>query len=98
MREKLRYSQDLLEGLMTSNSAELVKASDALIETTKLPAWAILETPEYERYSSAFLRATLKLRQAAQQRHSDDAFKAYLEVNTSCYQCHQYMKGQRYAR
>jgi hypothetical protein len=98
MREKLQHTQDALEGLMTSDFALVSRAGDALAATTKLPAWAILETPEYERYSGSFLRATRKLQEAADRRDSDGAFMAYMGVTMTCFQCHRYIKGERIAR
>jgi hypothetical protein len=98
MREKLRYSQELLEGLMTSDFNQLSQSSQALIETTKLPAWAILNTPEYDRYTQTFLKSARNLKDAAVNRDSDGAFMAYMSATMSCYQCHKYIKAQRIAR
>jgi cytochrome c556 len=98
MREKLRYSQDLLEGLMTTNFPLITRSEESLAAIAKLPAWAILKTPEYERYTQAFLGSTQKLRDAAAARSTDEAFAAYTALTTSCYQCHKYIKGQRIAR
>jgi len=98
MRDKLRYSQELLEGLMTSDFNELSQSSQALIEVTRLPAWAILTTPEYERYTQTFLKSAQNLKDAASKRDSDGAFMAYMSTTMSCYQCHKYIKGQRIAQ
>jgi len=98
MRDKLRYSQELLEGLMTSDFNELSQSSQAIIEVTRLPAWAILTTPEYERYTQTFLKSAQNLKDAAAKRDSDGAFMAYMSTTMSCYQCHKYIKGQRFAQ
>lgn len=98
MREKLTHSEKVLEALMTSNFAQLTEESNALAEATKAPAWAVLKTSDYARYSAAFLRASEDLREAAVKRDSDAAALSYVSLTLSCYQCHRYMKGARIAR
>ena len=56
MRAKLGHSQRVLEALMTSNYAVLERESTALSAATKAPGWAVLQTPEYARYSTMFTR------------------------------------------
>jgi hypothetical protein len=97
MREKLRYSQDLLEGLMVTDFSQISRSAESLTATASLPAWAILRTPEYDRYTQAFLKSTQKLKETAAARDSDAAFMAYTAMTMSCYQCHKYIKGQRIA-
>jgi hypothetical protein len=56
MRQKLEVSEKLLEAVVTSNWAELVRRSRSLEELTNDPAWAVLKTPEYGRQSSRSYR------------------------------------------
>lgn len=98
MREKLAHSEQILEAVMTSNYPLLQRESEALAQATKAPAWAVLKTPEYARYSAAFLTATQDLIEAARQRDSDAAALRYVSLTLTCYACHRYVKGARIVR
>jgi cytochrome c556 len=63
-----------------------------------LPGWSVLEGPEYQRQSAAFLRATRDLVEAAKGRDLDAAANHYTTLTMACYQCHRYMKNARIAR
>jgi hypothetical protein len=97
MREKLRLSQDLLAGLVTSNWAILDRNTRALIEVTKRPGWQVLRAPEYMRHTSAFLQATRALDDAAIKRDATRALTAYTTLVMSCVECHRYVARSRLA-
>jgi hypothetical protein len=97
MREKLAHAQKVLEAIMTSNYLMLDKESAALERVTEDPAWMVLKTPEYRRYSASFGRATQALASAARDRDFDAAEAANQSLMTSCYQCHRYVKNARLA-
>jgi cytochrome c556 len=98
MREKLAHSQQILKALLTSDFALLERESTALARATELPGWLVLEGPEYQRHSTAFLRATQDLIEAAKERDLDAAASHYTTLTMTCYQCHRYMKNARIAR
>jgi hypothetical protein len=98
MREKLMHSQRILEAILISNFDLLERESTALSKATELPGWSVLEGPEYQRQSAAFLRATRDLVDAAKERDLDAAANAYTTLTMTCYQCHRYMKSARIAR
>jgi len=95
MREKLAHAQKVLEAIMTSNYAMLDKESSALERVSEDPAWMVLKTPEYRRYSASFMRAAQALVAAAKDRDFDAAEVANQSLMTSCYQCHRYVKNAR---
>ncbi len=95
MRQKLEVSEKLLESVVTSNWAELVRRSRALEELTNDPAWAVLKTPEYGRQSSAFVQAAHDLVEAAERRDQEATPLAYLSLTLSCVRCHQYVARAR---
>ena len=97
MREKLTHAQQLLEALTTSNFAMLERESTALAKIPGEPAWRVLTSPEYRRYSETFLRATEDLVASAKQRDLDQAAMNYQAMTMSCYQCHRYIKALRIA-
>jgi hypothetical protein len=98
MREKLTHAQRLLEALTTSDHALLERESDALAKIPSMQGWMVLQSPEYRRYSEAFLRATGDLNTAAKARDLDEAMMHYRTMTASCYQCHRYLKNRRLAR
>lgn len=98
MRQKLDYSKDALEAIVTSDWAQLDRASRALTRATEDPAWRILRAPEYLRQSDAFLQATEDLRVAAERRDLDAASLAYVSLTTSCVSCHRHVTRARLAR
>jgi hypothetical protein len=98
MREKLMHSQRILEAILTSNFGLRERESTALSKATEAPGWFVLEGPEYQRQSAAFLRATRDLVEAAKERDLDAAANYYTTLTMTCYQCHRYMKNARIAR
>ena len=97
MQEKLAHTHHILEALMTSNMAVLHQASDALARVPQQLGWMVLKTPEYQRYSSAFVNATQALVAAADERDLDAAAVHYAAMTMTCYQCHRYLKNARIA-
>lgn len=97
MREKLGHSQKILEAILTSNFALLDRESAALAKVTELPAWTVLQGPEYMKQSEAFLKALRDLRAAAKERDLDAAVQRYNALTTTCFGCHRYMKDRRLA-
>jgi hypothetical protein len=98
MRQKLAHAQRLLEAITTSNYSLLERETKALVAIPQSPAWMVLNSPEYRRYSESFQKATQALLAAAQNRDLDKAVTVYQEVTMSCYRCHQYIKNMRLAK
>ena len=98
MRQKLTHAQRLLEAITTSNYVMLERETAALVAIPQSPAWMVLNSPEYRRYSEAFRRATQALLDASKSRDLDKAVGIYQDVTMSCYRCHQYIKNMRLAR
>lgn len=97
MREKLALSDKVLEAVMTSDYAALERDAHALARLTEKPGWTVLTTPEYARYSSAFVSAVQELAAAAKDRDLDNAALRYTTMTMACYQCHRYVKNARVA-
>jgi hypothetical protein len=98
MREKLTHAQVILEALMTTNYDLLKRRSTELTRLTRAPAWDVLKSPEYRRYSERFVLATEDLVRAADERDMDAAMGDYMSMTISCYQCHRYLHRARLAR
>ena len=97
MREKLGHSQKILEAILTSNFPQLERESAALSKATQSSAWMVLRGPEYVTQSQRFLKSLQALDTAARERDLDAAMKNYMELTTSCFGCHRYMKDKRIA-
>lgn len=97
MREKLQYTQRILEAVMKSDFMLLEQSSEALSRMPEKPGWMVLNTPEYIRYSGAFVNATQELLQSAKDHDLDAAAVHYASMAMTCYQCHRYVKNSRIA-
>jgi hypothetical protein len=95
MREKLVHTERILEALMTSNVLQLQEESGALLRIPQDAGWRVLSTPEYARYSAAFVNATQEIVNAATVRDLDAAAVHYTAMTMTCYQCHRYLKLSR---
>ncbi len=98
MQEKLELSHHLLDAVMTSDFDRLEHDSAALAKLTERPGWMVLTTPEYVRYSAAFLNAVRELEAAAKDHDLDAAVARYSATTMACYQCHRYVKAARVAK
>jgi hypothetical protein len=97
MKVKLEHSQQILAAVATSDWINLERHSAALLLVVQNPAWTTLTTPEYVRYSAAFLGATQDLVEAAKQRDLETASMAYVSLTLSCVQCHRHVGRARLA-
>jgi PEGA domain-containing protein len=97
MKDKLVHTQRMLEALMTSDLRLLETESESLAHVTEQPGWMVLTTPEYIRYSSAFLNATSDVVAAAKDHDLDAAAVHFTAMTMACYQCHRYLKNARIA-
>lgn len=97
MRDKLAHTQKILEAIMVSDYVALDRESAALVRATELPAWSVLNSPEYMRQSAAFVSAIQDLRDAARARDLDRATLEYMSLTLTCFQCHKHLKGVRVA-
>ncbi len=97
MREKLSYSQQLLDSVVTSRWAQLEQQATALRKLTDRSAWMVLQSPEYARQTVRFTRALDDLVEAARRRDLDATPVAYTAMTMSCVQCHRQVARMRMA-
>jgi hypothetical protein len=97
MRQKLADAQAVLEAITTSDYTMLLEHSTALRRSTQALGWQVLKTPEYRRYSNAFVNTAENLADAAADRNFDAAVTYYMSMTLTCYQCHRYMMAARIA-
>ena len=97
MHEKLVHTQRMMEALMKGRGDGIATEADALAQLTQQPGWTVLTTPEYVRYSSAFLNALTNLAAAGHDGDFDGAAVQYAGLVMTCYQCHRYVQRARLA-
>jgi hypothetical protein len=98
MREKLAYTQKILEAVVTSNWTSLEANTLELERLTRDRRWMVLNFPEYARHSGAFVRAVQALHTAAAQRDLEKTPQAYVDVTLQCVECHRYLARARIAQ
>jgi len=97
MQVKLQHAQRILGDVVTSDWTSLQLDAAALQRTAHDPAWAVLTTPEYIRYTMLFARAAEDLSDAAVRHDLEAAPLAYVSLTLSCVQCHRYVARMRIA-
>lgn len=97
MRQKLAYSQKVLEGITMDDLEMVVKNSQELSLLSRETTWQVLQTPEYLQRSIEFRRAADALTEAAKKKNLDGAALAYMDVTMKCVTCHTYVRDVRMA-
>lgn len=97
MREKLSHSQQLLDAVVTSRWAPLEEHALALKKVTERPAWMVLQSSEYARDTTRFVRALDDLLDAARRKDLEQTPTAYNALTLSCVQCHRHVARMRLA-
>ncbi len=98
MRAKLKYSEDVLEGLVMDDLEKVAKASQAMNLLSLEASWQVLQTPEYVDYSRKFRTAAEALTEAAKKGNLDMATVSYNRLTARCVECHKYVRDVRMAR
>ena len=95
MHDKLAHAQQILEALMKSDGDRIAVETNSLSRLTQQPGWMVLTTPEYARYTTAFLNAVTDLGGAGRDRDFDGAAVHYTSMVLACYECHRYVARAR---
>jgi hypothetical protein len=97
MREKLKHSQEIVEGLTVENFDQIAKNAQRLGLLSHAAGWNVFQTEEYVLQSGEFRRAVEALSKHAMQKNLDGAVLAYLDVTMKCVNCHKYVRRIRMA-
>ena len=92
MRAKLDNAQKVLDGLARADFERITKHAQELTLVNLESQWKTLQTPDYDRLSSDFRRATQNLSKAGREKNLDAATLAYVEMTLKCVQCHNYIR------
>jgi hypothetical protein len=94
MQMKLKYSQQILEGLSTENFEQIAKNARAMNGIGQLEQWFKADSPAYKTQLQVFRFANSELVRLAEEKNLDGASLAYLQTTISCVNCHKYIRTQ----
>ncbi|WLD11367.1 hypothetical protein [Planctellipticum variicoloris] len=97
MREKLKHSQDVLDGLCTEDLELVEKSATKLVEMSQASDWVVIQGPVYAQHSAEFREACEQMGKMAKDNNQDGASLAYLRVTMSCMSCHKFVRSVRIA-
>jgi hypothetical protein len=98
MRQKLIYSQGVLEGI-TLEKFDLVLTNAALLrDMSQTNVYLRLGNPDYKEHSTSFQRSVDALKVAAKNKDLDAATKAYVRLTESCVDCHRLFRREQLHR
>lgn len=98
MVEKLKSSQQLLEGLVTQNFAKITDSGERLLAISNQAEWFAFETPSYKLHTNEFRRAAETVIQKSKAKNIDGVALAYVDLTLTCVRCHQHVRELREAR
>jgi hypothetical protein len=95
MRQKLGYSQRVLEGLALEDYSAIADNAHALNVLSEMADWRVLPGTEYVAHSSEFQRITNELAVQANRKNLDGATLAYVQLTLNCVKCHKHVRAVR---
>jgi hypothetical protein len=92
MRQKLAYSQGVLEGLALEKFDVVSKSAMQMRNMTQTNLWFSLKNSDYLRHTTNYQRGIDTLLAAALEKNLDAATEAYARVAKSCVECHRVVR------
>ena len=92
MRQKLEYSKNILQGLVTEDFDLIARNAEALRDLGKRK-WTDHEAAEYRAQNQVFWFTAGALAAAAENKNVDGATLTYTQMMVSCVNCHKLMRG-----
>jgi cytochrome c556 len=95
MRQKLTYSQSILEGL-TLEKFDLIRTNATLMRNmTFTNTFVVLQNPDYLERVKSFQGSVDSLIDAAGRENVDAATAAFTRVTRNCVDCHKYFRREQ---
>jgi len=88
MRQKLLYSQGLIEGLVTENYQMIMQNSRRLSDLTVSNVWITIQHPDYIRHLRHYQDRSQDLMKASRQADLKKATRAFNRLMETCVECH----------
>jgi hypothetical protein len=98
MRQKLNYSQGILEGLVLEKYDLIATNAASLRNMNVTNAFLSMGNPAYRSYITSFQTNVDSLVRAAENKNLADATEAYAKVVKNCVQCHQDFRREQFIR
>jgi hypothetical protein len=95
MRQKLTYSQSLLEGLALEDYNLLAKNARELKTLSEDAQWRVSPNINYLRLSNEFQDLADKLEAKAKDRDLDGATLVFFKLTNNCIACHKLVRDER---
>lgn len=92
MRQKLLYSQGIMEGLTLEKFELISKNAIKLRNMTQTNFWARNKQPEYLAHTTNYYKEVDGLYMAAVDKNLEAATEAYMKVARSCVECHRLVR------
>ena len=89
MRQKLAYSQNIIEGLALERQDMVLTNAAKLMYMTRSNAWMELKTPSYLEQTRKFQDDVTLLGNEARARSNPGMLQAYVKMTSGCIECHQ---------
>jgi hypothetical protein len=98
MRQKLNYSQGILEGL-TLEKFDLIVTNAALLRNLSVTnVFSMTGNQDYRARSTNFFRSVDSLINAARDQNLERATEAYTHVTRSCVECHKMFRREQFLK
>src|SRR5262245_31762878 len=95
MRQKLEYSQKILEGLALEDYNLLAREAKALKLMSQAAEWEVPTIPNVEQYlplTTDFQRLCDELSAKARDKNLDGATLVFTQLTVNCVKCHKYVR------
>lgn len=92
MRQKMKASHDVMEGLLMEDGKLINKAAKKLKSMSETERWRVSNDIMYRNHSDDFRNAVDKLIVASKGNSIDRAALSWFDVTLSCIDCHRYVR------
>ncbi len=95
MRQKLVYSQGVLEGLSLEKFDLVSKNAIRMRDMTQSNHWSIVRQPDYMAHTTNYQKSIEALYMAAVDKNLEAATDAYLKMARNCVECHRLVRADQ---
>ena len=98
MREKLVFSQSVLEGLALEKFDLVSKNAIRLRHMTQSNGWFICQQPDYMKHTAEYQKSTDALYLAAVDKNLEACTEAWVRVTRQCVECHRIVRREQHGK
>ncbi len=98
MRQKLSYSQGILEGMALEKFDLIAKNSLLMRNMSQTNSWLRLKNPDFVAQTASFQGNLDALYLAGTDKNLDAATEAYVKVARNCVECHRLVRVDQHVR